>query len=253
MNISEKENLKACLEESESIILSIIVISKGLVNLCDNDNQSNYDIRSHDNLILLNITHTDSYLQNLSTRLDSLYNQLGVKYIFPLEIWQNNITQTKLSIGNINRYIYNRFINSEKMSKLRVNIMIDNLKQNIPKYNYILAPDVIDFFSQICKNFDLTKIYFSEWINVLKSNDINKLKKLIESKYNINNPTFVYNTNMGMTKNQIQYFRQYGIQETNTNIITRKRKRLEKEDNYNSDIKNNIIELEQFELNLELF
>jgi hypothetical protein len=246
----QKNNLKTCLEESESIILSIIIISKGLVNSNNNPNNNELlsDIKSQDNLILLNITHTDSYLQNLSSRFDSLYNQLGAKYIFPLEIWQNNMTLTNLSIGNINRYIYNEFINSEQMSKLKVNIMIDNLKQNIPKYNYILAPDVIDFFSQTCKNLDLTKIYFSEWVNVLKSNNIDKFTELIESKYKIDNPILIQNTNIGMTKNQIKYFRQYGIQQ---NDISRKRKRFKKEENLNLD-KNNIIQLDEFELDLEL-
>jgi len=245
-----KNNLETCLTKSESIILSLIVISKGLVNNY-NQNELSSDLSSQDNIVLLNITHTDSYLQNLSLRLDSLYNQLGAKYIFPLEIWQNNLSDTNLSIGNINRYIYNKFINCEKMSKYKVNVMINNLKQNIPKYNYVLAPDVIDFFSQTCENLNLKKIYFSESINVLKSNDTSELTKLLQSKYKINNPIFINNVNMGMNKNQIQYFRQYGIQQ-NTQVNTRKRKRTEKvqSDNLNN---NDIIELDEFELNLELF
>lgn len=32
------------------------------------------------------------------------------------------------------------------MKKFSVNIMIDNIKQNIPKYNYVVSPDVINFF-----------------------------------------------------------------------------------------------------------
>lgn len=117
----DRNNLIKCIKETESIILSIIVVSKGLVNTgsinvnnnpdCDKNTICNKNIKSQDNLILLNITHTDSYLQDLNSRFSSLYNQLGAKFIFPIEIWQNNIENTLESTGNINRYIYNQFKN----------------------------------------------------------------------------------------------------------------------------------------------
>ena len=272
----DRNNLIKCIEESESIILSIILISKGLVNIgssnfnyntnLNNDNNFDKNVISQDNLILLNITHTDSYLQDLSSRFSSLYSQLGAKFIFPLEIWQNNIKNTLGSTGNINRYIYNQFNESSEMKKFRVNIMIDNIKQNIPKYNYIVSYDVINFFSQICKQRFLNKIYFSEWVNKIKSNSIDELKNFIESKYNIESSIVIQDFNLGMTSKQIQYFRQYGITQNNSNKINHSKKRkmnnTETEQNKKKQILNetcldnkqlDIDEFDSFDINIELF
>lgn len=270
-NEFDRNNLIKCIKESESIILSIIVVSKGLVNTClsnvnlDNDNNCDKNVQSQDNLILLNITHTDSYLQDLSSRFSSLYSQLGAKFIFPIEIWQNNIEHTLESTGNINRYIYNQFNKSSVMKKFRVNIMIDNVKQNIPKYNYVVSPDVINFFSQICEQMSLNKIYFSEWVKKIKSNNIEELKNLIESKYNIDSSIVIQDFNLGMTNKQIQYFRQYGItQNNNKNNFSKKRKMndVETKQNKKKQILNetclenkqlDIEELDSFDINIELF
>lgn len=267
-NELDKNNLIKCIKYSESIILSIIVISKGLVNMSLNSNtDNNWDnkIQSQDNLILLNITHIDSYLQDLSSRFNSMYSQLGAKYIFPLEIWQNNIEKTLESTGNINRYIYNQFNKSNEMKKIRVNIMIDNIKQNIPKYNYVLSPEVINFFSQTCEHLSLNKIFFSEWIKKIKSNNVDELKNFIESKYNISSCTVIQDFNLGMTSNQVQYFRQYGTKQ-NTNKInnSKKRKIISNETEQNKkkilnetcideNKKLDIEELDSFDLNIELF
>ena len=226
---SDKNYLIECLKKSQSIILSIVVISKGLINLnhIDVDNEQLCvlnDIQTKDDIILLNITHTDSYLQSTKSKINSLYNQLGAKYIFPLEIWQNNIKNTEISIGNINRYIYNKINKSNKMKQFKVQIMIDNIKQNIPKHNYVLSYDVIDFFSQICNNIQLNKIYHSKWIETLKLNNSIELIKQIELKYKIKEPIVIQDCNFSMTKKQIQYFKQYGIQE---NKILSKRKKSE--------------------------
>ena len=271
----DRNNLIECIEQSESIILSIIVISKGLVNTgssnfisdtnVNNDNNCDKNVQSHYNLILLNITHTDSYLQDLSSRFSSLYSQLGAKFIFPIEIWQNNIEHTLESTGNINRYIYNQFNKSSVMKKFRVNIMIDNVKQNIPKYNYVVSPDVINFFSQICEQMSLNKIYFSEWVKKIKSNNIEELKNLIESKYNIDSSIVIQDFNLSMTSKQIQYFRQYGItQNNNKNNFSKKRKMndVETQQNKKKQILNetclenkqlDIEELDSFDINIELF
>ena len=270
-NEFDRNNLIKCIKESESIILSIIVVSKGLVNTSssnvnsDTDNNSDKNVQSQDNLILLNITHTDSYLQDLSSRFSSLYSQLGAKFIFPIEIWQNNIEHTLESTGNINRYIYNQFNKSSVMKKFRVNIMIDNVKQNIPKYNYVVSPDVINFFSQICEQMYLNKIYFSEWVKKIKSNNIEELKNFIESKYNIDSSIVIQDFNLGMTSKQIQYFRQYGItQNNNKNNFSKKRKinDIETQQNKKKQILNetclenkqlDIDELDSFDINIELF
>lgn len=230
-NQTNKNNFVQCMEESETIILSIIIVSKGLVNM-NTQTDSFTNIESKDDLVLLNITHTDSYLQNIESRLNSMYKYLGAKYIFPLEIWKNNILNTKLSTSNINRHIYNKLVQTEKMEKLKVNIMIDNLQENIPKYNYVLSSDIVDFFTHTCSQLNLLKIYFSKWIEILKTNQIDKLVEFIKSKYNITNPLLVQNSNLGMGKNQIKYFRQYGIidyynKKDKSYINTRKRKRLE--------------------------
>lgn len=284
----DRNNLIKCIKETESIILSIIVVSKGLVNTgsinvnnnpdCDKNTICNKNIKSQDNLILLNITHTDSYLQDLNSRFSSLYNQLGAKFIFPIEIWQNNIENTLESTGNINRYIYNQFKKSNIMKKFSVNIMIDNIKQNIPKYNYVVSPDVINFFSQICEQLSMNKIYFSEWVKKIKSNNIDELKNFIESKYNIESSVVIQDFNLGMTSKQIQYFRQYGLYgqygiTNNNKIFSKKRKmnNIETETNKKKKISNEtclfskhldikesdeldeLNELDSFDINIELF
>lgn len=145
-NISEtkinkefKNNLKTHLKNSECVILSIVVISKGIINT---------ENTSQENIILLNISHTDSYLQNLKTKFESLYNQLEALYVFPIQIWKNNLDNTKLSTGNIYRHIYNDMEQLVLVDKLKINIMIDNVKQNVPKNNYIMSNKVIEYFEE---------------------------------------------------------------------------------------------------------
>lgn len=281
---TQRVKLSKCMRECESIILSIVVISNGIVNLPTDFNEM-INIEPKENIVILNISHTDSYSQDLELRFNSLYSQLNTKYIFPLQIWKNNIEKTKLSTGNINRYIYNKLNQTKQteyieenmfneIEKLKVNIMIDGLKQNIPKYNYILSPQVIKLFSSMCEQMNLEQIYFSEWTNVLKQNNYLRLTKFIENKYKISNPILVRDVNLGMTKEQIQYFRQCGINYDNTNNHTRKRKyniydkqqnirNLKKkniQETFNNDINtsnnvstsNSIIELDCFDLSFEL-
>lgn len=279
---TNKEKLVECMKECESVILSIVVISKGIVNSSTNINEP-IDLEPDENIVILNISHTDSYSQNLKIRFNSLYSQLNTKYIFPLQIWKNNIGRTKLSTGNINRYIYNELNKTQiqtsqtkqvdentfdEIEKLKVNIMIDSVKQNIPKYNYILSPQVIELFSSMCEQMNLEQIYFSEWANVLKQNDFSRLKKLIEEKHKIFNPILVQDSSLGMTKEQIQYFRQYGINCKNTHNNFKKRKynvhdeklnttnttnttNTKKIKNNTNDVSNNRIDLDDNNLSFE--
>lgn len=202
------KNFTECLKKSELIILSIVIVSRGLIN--NNDETVSFDesnkVVSCDNIILLNISHTDSYLQNLTNKYDSLYNQLGAKFIFPIEIWKNDIKKTLNSTGNINRRIYN-LINLYKMKKFKLNVMIDNIKQNIPKHNYIVSSDLVNYFSEICEQFNLDRVYFSEWFETIKSNNIEKLIKFIKFKYNIE-PFVITDTDFSLNKKQINYYRQ---------------------------------------------
>lgn len=74
----------------------------------------------------------------------------------------------------------------------------------------------------------MNKIYFSEWVKKIKSNNIDELKNFIESKYNIESSVVIQDFNLGMTSKQIQYFRQYGLYGqygiTNNNKIFSKKK-----------------------------
>lgn len=272
MNLNTEKNTEndfiQSLTESESIMLSIVIISKGLINNTKstntfNDNLSEFE--SQDNIAILNITHTDSYKQELKKRIESMYSTLGAKYIFPLAIWKNNIEYTKSSTGNFNRYINEDF---NEINQFRINIMIDNIKQNIPKYNYIMSYKVINYLSNISLIFGLEQIYFSEWINSFKTDNLIKLSNYMKKKYNIKNIIMLQNTDDGLSKNQIKYFRQYGILHNNKNNIVkpnkRKRKIQELEQKVEQKIEqeveqetinnsnNNIIELDSFEFDYEL-
>lgn len=260
-NIIDKSNtndLVQTLMNSESIMLSIVIISKGLIN----NNGINYNshpsnLESKENIAILNITHTDSYTQDIINRIKSMYELLGAKHIFPLGIWKNNLEKTKQSTGNINRHIYN-YIN--QIYNLRVNIMIDNIKQNIPKYNYVMSYQIIETLTQGLKNMKLKQIYLSESVDCFKSNNIAKLKKYIEEKYEIDNIIIVQDSYSGLNNNQIKYLRQYGIEQKNNKQNNRKRKIKDIEPE-NSQVElnpnpnpnpNNIVELDSFELNFDL-
>lgn len=256
-NIIDKFNtndLVQTLMNSESIMLSIVIISKGLIN----NNGINYNshpskLESKENIAILNITHTDSYIQDLKNRIESMYELLGAKHIFPLGIWKNNLEKTKQSTGNINRHIYNDI---NQIRNLRVNIMIDNIKQNIPKYNYVMSYQIIESLTQGLKNMKLEQIYLSEWVDCFKSNNFAKLTKYIEEKYEIDNIIVVQDNYSGLNNNQIQYLRQYGIEQKNNKSNNRKRKIKDIEPE-NSQVElnpnpNNIVELDSFELNFDL-
>lgn len=259
MSLYTKDLIKN-LAESESIILSIVIISKGIVN-GNNIFPSNSAIisssgsgtLSYNNIILLNITYTDSYLQNLSNRFKSLYNQLNAEHIFPISIWKNDIKKTNKSTGNINRKIYNYFDNNDKIENYRINILIDNIKQNIPKQNYIMSPKVIEFFTNLCTDMNLTEIYYSEWINIFKpqksidtqntkyNNEYSELIAYIEKKYKISDLFVIQDSKFGLLKEQIKYFRQYGIDyKNNISDNNKKRKYCVKELNLELDLNDNI-------------
>jgi len=267
INKSNTNELVQTLMNSESIMLSIVIISKGFIsNNGINNNSHLSNLESKENIAILNITHTDSYIQNLKNRIETMYELLGAKYIFPLGIWKNNLEKTKQSTGNINRHIYNDI---NQIRNLRINIMIDNIKQNIPKYNYIMSYQIIENLTQGLKNMKLKQIYLSEWVECFKFNDFDKLSKSIGEKCRIDNITVIKDTYLGLNNNQIQYLRQYGIKQKNNKQINRKRKihdmdleNLQVEQNQinlipnhnpnpNPNI-NNIIELDSFELNFDL-
>ena len=203
-NKPDTDDLVQILMNSESIMLSIVIISKGLIN----SHPSNLEPK--ENIAILNVTHTDSYTQDLKNRIENMYELLGAKFIFPLSVWKNNLETTKQSTGNINRHIYNDI---DQMRNFKVNVMIDTIKQNIPKHNYVVQYEIIESLTQGLKDMELEPVYLSEWIDCIKSNNFNKLTKYIEKKYKIKNIIVVQNTNDGLDKNQIQYLRQYGIEQ----------------------------------------
>lgn len=264
MNVTKSNinDLVQTLLKSESIMLSIVIISKGLINSNEiNFNSHPSNLESKENIAILNITHTDSYTQDLKNRIESMYELLGAKYIFPIGIWKNNIENTKQSTGNINRHIYNHI---NQIRNLRVNIMIDNIKQNIPKYNYVISYKIIESLTQELKDMGLEQVYLSESINCLKTNDFTKLSTYIEKICGIKNIIIVQDINMGLCEKQIQYYRQYGIETINNKQNKRKRKLLDMEseisstnslnstNSSNTTNSNNIIELDSFDLNLDL-
>ena len=259
-NITNKFNtndLVQTLMNSESIMLSIVIISKGLINYNNDSNSQPSNLESKENIAILNITHTDSYTQDLKNRIESMYELLGAKYIFPLNIWKNSIENTKQSTGNINRHIYNDI---NQICNLRVNIMIDNIKQNIPKYNYVMEYQIIESLTQGLKDMGLEQIYSSDWIDCFKTKDFAKLSKYIEKKCKIKNIIMIQNIYDGLNKNQIQYYRQYGIEQKKNKQNNRKRKIQDteheiiqvKQEQTNQNNTNNIIELENFELDIDL-
>lgn len=248
-NKPDTDDLVQILMNSESIMLSIVIISKGLIN----SHHSN--LESKENIAVLNITHTDSYTQDLKNRIENMYELLGARYIFPLCIWKNNLEITKQSTGNINRHIYNDI---DQMCNFKVNIMIDTIKQNIPKHNYVVQYKIIESLTQGLKDMGLEPVYLSEWIDCIKSNNFNKLTKYIEKKYKIKNIIVLQNINNGLDKNQIQYLRQYGIEQKKNKYNNRKRKITNITDLEPNVLQveqtnlNNIIELDSFELNFDL-
>lgn len=259
---SNTDDLVQILMNSESIMLSIVIISKGLINNCNtNFNSHPLNFESKENIAILNITHTDSYTQDLKNRIESMYELLGAKHIFPLGIWKNNLEKTKLSTGNINRHIYNDI---DQIHNLRVNIMIDSIKQNIPKCNYVMEYKIIESLTQGLNEIGMEQVYLSEWVNCFKSNDFDKLYKYIEKKYKIKNIIMVKDVINGLDKNQIQYLRQYGIKQKNNKQNGRKRKiqdveseiiqmeQMEKMEQMEQTNLNNIIELDAFELDFDL-
>lgn len=222
-NYNNKDNLINILKESESIMISIVIISKAMINNNANNNANkNLDhilnSESYDNVGILNITHTDAYTQDIKNRFESLYALLDAKYIFPLSIWKNNIAETKISTGNINRYID---IEMNKMDKFKVNIMLDNIKQNIPRFNYIILSSILEFFENKFNELKMCKLYYSIWIKHIGTY---KFYKFIENKCKIKNIIWIEDINQGLNKNQIKYYRQYGIKEKNNKQNNRKRK-----------------------------
>ena len=88
IDTTNTNDLVQTLMNYESIMLSIVIISKGLIN----NNEINYNsyplnLESKENIDILNITYTDSYTQDLKNSIESMYELLGAKYIFPLGIW----------------------------------------------------------------------------------------------------------------------------------------------------------------------
>lgn len=256
---SNTNDLVQNLINSESIMLSIVIISKGLINNNDiNFNSHPSNLESKENIAILNITHTDSYTQDLKNRIESMYELLGAKHIFPLGIWKNNLEKTKQSTGNIIRHIYNDI---NQIRNLKVNIMIDNIKQNIPKYNYVMEYKIIETLTKGLNDMGLEQVYLSEWVNCFKSTDFDKLSKYIEKKYNIKNIILVKDTINGLGKNQIKYLRQYGIEQPNNKQYNRKRKiqdieseiiQTNKIEQIEQNNLNDIMELETFELDFDL-
>jgi hypothetical protein len=196
---------------NQCIMLSIVVISKGIINTLANlTNLTNSE--SKENISILNITHTDSHTQNISDRINLLYSCMGAKLIFPLVIWKNNIPDTLLSTGNANRII-SRFVNGD-INQYKLNIMIDSIKQNIPRQNYIMAKEPIDIFNQICQDINLKCIYRTNFIDDFNPSQI---AKYIGSHYKIKIIN-IDDIKYSLTYKQIQYYRQYGINNPNGQI-----------------------------------
>ena len=165
---------------------------------------------------MLNISYTDSYKQNLSNKFNSLYSNLNAKLIFPLIIYKNEISNTLKSTGNINRFI-NCEVNNQ-MKKYKSTIILNNIKTNVPKQNYILENEPINIFNELCNKLGLLCIYQTKWTN----NFVLTLQKLInglENKYliNINQIT----NSHSLSQQQIKYFKQYGLFENN-NLIKKR-------------------------------
>ena len=164
------------------------------------------------NIGLFNITHTDSYLQNISNRFNSLYSQLGAKLIFPLVIWKNNTKDTLLSTGNISK-ILNIGL-SENMSNYKINMINNNVRQNIPKQNYILAFEPVKIFNKVCSEFGMECMYISKWLELNNElefkNSIESMIETVQHKYKTKiNP--IFSKDFSLDKQQVQFFRQYGI------------------------------------------
>ena len=256
------------LSNEQCLILSIVIISKGIINInhqtvqTDQTDQTDQTVQItytkqnnleqqinnqtdlKDNLAILNITHTDSYRQKIYDRINSLYNQMGASLIFPLVIWKNNISKTLLSTGNINRSINQSFFTD--MDKYKLNILVDNIKQNIPKQNYILSEEPIHIFNHLCEYLGMDCIYKT---NLIDNFNIDKIFKNIESKYKIklNN---IADKKFSLSYEQIQYFRQYG-----TTYYSEKKSNKRSRDIYESDSNPEInhSKIQQLELTQEQY
>ena len=204
------------LKSEQCVILSLIIISSGIINNIDKSSLTS-------NIAVLNITHTDSYKQNISQRINSLYENQGASFIFPLLIWKNNMSNTLNSTGNINRMIHDKCF-CDLDFKYRIDIMLNNIKQNIPKQNYILDSGPIKIFNDMCQKMGLICIYRSKYSDNF---DYDKIIKTIESSYNIFIVPVKTKQN-SLTIKQIQNYRQYGIItgiNKETNLKTNKRTR----------------------------
>ena len=242
---TDLDNIYNSISNDQCIMLSIVIISKGIINTSSHSNNINLDSinlfeqikysESNENLAILNITHTDSYNQKISDRINSIYNYMGAKLIFPLIIWKNNIADTLLSTGNINRFINQPIFNP--MNNYKLNILIDCIKQNIPKQNYIMAQEPIKIFNKICHDINLKCIYRNNLIDNFNSSQI---IEYIESTYQIKLINITHKK-YSLSQGQIQYYRQYGINNyEKSNLKSNKRKPY-------FDESTNILEPEQLE------
>ncbi len=223
--INTNSSILDSLKNDQCILLSVCVISDGTVN--DND-----DSKSKNNIAILNITHTDSFNQNINDRINSLYSQLNAKYIFPIVIYKNNLQNTLLSTGNINRLVQQ--IIYSNINNYKINILIDDVKQRIPRQNYILSNELISYFIKICQGINLECIYKSSYAS-------NILSFINEIKLTHNIDLFeITNNKFSLSENQIKYFRQYGL--TNNLTVLKKRSRDSYERiNTNTNLTNNNI------------
>jgi len=210
-------NLGTIINNSECVLLSLIIVSSCIVNV---NTDSKPEIL--ENVALLNISYTDSYTQNLSTKFNSLYSNTNSKLIFPICIFKNNIYKTLKSTGNLNRLIHNDIFDG--LSNYKINIMLNNIKNNIPRQNYILANEPILIFENLCRELGLECIYKINLttINGLDYDFTNTLTKLIEeieNKYSIKTTTLTEKHNL--STQSIQYLKQNGL----ANIMFDKKKR----------------------------
>lgn len=257
-----KDVLTNVLRKEQCVMISLVIISSGIINKSDTLNNNINVIceenNSHlsENIAVLNITHTDSYTQNLSNRIEQLYSQLGAKLIYPLSIWKNNLSHTSKSTGNINRWIQGGFvkyncvgkntninfdtnkniyheedgqnkqneqdessnilvITANKLSQYRINIMLDNIRQNLPRQNYIFALEPIVIFNEACKKTGAENVYMS---NLIKDGFIpDDIIKIIEKQNNLQVEIIPTKSN-GLSPKQIYWHRQYGINNEHNNV-----------------------------------